>query len=148
MADPAPTSNELAQQRTDMASVRTHQADERTDMAVDRTVLAHERTLMAWIRTSTSLISFGFTIYKFFQYLREEKPVSHAGMFGPREFAMMMIIIGILALLLATIDHRGHMVALRAEYGASRVPYSMSAVLAALIALLGVLGLVLVIFHQ
>ena len=32
---------------------------------MDRTRLAYERTLMAWVRTATSLISFGFTIYKF-----------------------------------------------------------------------------------
>jgi putative membrane protein len=38
-----------------------------TDLAFERTVLAYERTLMAWIRTAISLISFGFTIYKFFQ---------------------------------------------------------------------------------
>ena len=35
-------------------------------LALDRTRLAYERTLMAWVRTATSLISFGFTIYKFF----------------------------------------------------------------------------------
>ena len=35
------------------------------EMAVDRTRMAHERTLMAWVRTATSLISFGFSIYKF-----------------------------------------------------------------------------------
>jgi putative membrane protein len=44
-----------------------------TQLAVERTTLAHERTLMAWVRTSVSLISFGFTIYKFFQYLRESE---------------------------------------------------------------------------
>ena len=43
-----------------------------TQLAVERTRLAYERTLMAWVRTATSLISFGFTIYKFFQFLREE----------------------------------------------------------------------------
>ncbi len=40
-----------------------------TELALDRTYLAHDRTLMAWVRTATSLISFGFTIYKFFQYM-------------------------------------------------------------------------------
>ena len=39
-----------------------------TQMALDRTWLAHERTLMAWVRTATSMISFGFTIYKFFEF--------------------------------------------------------------------------------
>jgi uncharacterized membrane protein YidH (DUF202 family) len=36
-----------------------------TDLAFERTMLAYERTLMAWVRTAISLISFGFTLYKF-----------------------------------------------------------------------------------
>jgi putative membrane protein len=119
-----------------------------TKLAVDRTRLAYDRTLLAWIRTATSLISFGFTIYKFFQYLRDEKHPAHTGLVGPREFAMVMIVTGILALLLATIDHRRHMVEMRGEYGRDVVPYSMSAVLAGLIALLGVFGLIAVTFRQ
>jgi putative membrane protein len=43
-----------------------------TELAVDRTWLAYERTLMAWVRTATSMISFGFSIYKFFQFEKEE----------------------------------------------------------------------------
>ena len=123
--------------------------DASTRMAVDRTRLAHERTMMAWIRTATSLISFGFTIYKFFDYLRGDKAsTAHHGLMGPREFAMAMIVTGILALALATIDHRQHMVALRGEYGVGNVPYSMSTVLAGLISLLGIFGLLIVFFRQ
>ena len=40
--------------------------DTSTRLAIQRTRLASERTLMAWIRTATSLIGFGFTIFKFF----------------------------------------------------------------------------------
>src|SRR5712675_638356 len=47
-------------------------AEERTDLALQRTIIAAERTLMAWIRTALSMIGFGFSIYKFFQYLPEE----------------------------------------------------------------------------
>ena len=47
-----------------------------TDLAFERTVLAYERTLMAWIRTAISCISFGFTIYKFFQEWRKtDQPI-------------------------------------------------------------------------
>jgi len=49
-------------------------ADSSTALALERTRLAHERTLMAWVRTATSLISFGFTIYKAFEYLRQRQP--------------------------------------------------------------------------
>jgi hypothetical protein len=59
--------------------VNTHAAlDSSTALALERTRLAHERRLMAWVRTATSLISFGFTIYKAFEYLRQRQPdVAH-----------------------------------------------------------------------
>ena len=116
-----------------------------TRLAVDRTRLAYERTLMAWTRTATSLISFGFTIYKFFQYLREGRPVPDSGMLGPRGFALLMIGIGLTALALATVEHRRNMKALRVDYGA--VPYSLAAVVASLIAVLGVAGLLAVLLR-
>jgi putative membrane protein len=71
-----------------------------TLLAIDRTRLAHERTLMAWVRTATSLISFGFTIYKFFQYLQEQQDPLRVRAFGPRQYATLMIVIGLLALVL------------------------------------------------
>ena len=108
-------------------------------LALDRTRLAHERTLMAWTRTATSLISFGFTIYKFFEYLRENRPAAEPGILGPQGFAVLMIVIGLTALLLATVEHRRSMKALRAAFG--EVPYSLAAVVAGLIAILGFLGL-------
>ena len=116
-----------------------------TVLAVERTRAAHDRTLLAWVRTSVSLISFGFTIYKFFQYLREGRAGTFDGAFGPRPFALMMIAIGLVALLLATADHRRHMAHLRAEYGS--IPYSLAAVVALLIGVLGVVGLVAVLFR-
>jgi putative membrane protein len=113
--------------------------------ALERTRLAYERTLMAWVRTATSLISFGFTIYKFFQYLREGRTGAVDGAFGPRAFALLMIAIGLTALLLATVDHRRHMAQLRAEYGS--VPYSLAAVVALFIGILGAVGLIAVVFR-
>jgi putative membrane protein len=113
-------------------------------LALDRTRLAYERTLMAWVRTATSLISFGFTIFKFFQFLREDRPELSEGVIGPRGFAVVMIAIGLTALLLATLEHRRHMNALRTSYGP--LPISLAAVVAALIAVLGVLGLASVLF--
>jgi putative membrane protein len=115
-----------------------------THLAVDRTRLAHDRTLMAWVRTATSLISFGFTIYKFFQYMSEKGQV-HEGLIGPRGFAMFMIGIGLIALLIATIQHRRDMVILRRVY--PEVPYSMATVLAGLISILGLFAFVLTIFR-
>ena len=99
-------------------------------LALDRTRLAYERTLMAWVRTATSLISFGFTIFKFFQFLQEDRPEISESAISPRGFALLMIAIGLTALLLATLEHRRHMNALRRSYGP--LPLSLAAVVAAL----------------
>lgn len=117
-----------------------------TDLAVDRTRLAHDRTMMAWVRTSASLISFGFTIYKFFQYMRDKGQLVEDRMFGPPQFAMFLIAIGLVALLLATIQHRRDMTTMRAHY--AHVPYSMATVVAGLVAILGVVTFVAVVFRQ
>src|SRR5215470_1468095 len=101
---------------------------------------------MAWVRTSTSLISFGFTIYKFFQYLHEQNTVTRDRLFGPRQYALLMISVGIIALIFATVQHRRDMKALRAQH--PEVPYSMVTLLAGLMSLLGVLALLAVIFHE
>ena len=118
-----------------------------TKLSIERTCLAHERTLMAWVRTSTSLISFGFTIYKFFQYLRESQTASPRGLVGPREFALMMITIGIVALVLATIGHRRSLEALRVQYGIP-VPHSLATTVSWLVGVFGLLLLLAVVFHQ
>ena len=121
--------------------------DTSTRLAVDRTRLAYERTLMAWIRTATSLISFGFTIYKFFQYLRDGQPVD-MGMVGPRSFAILLILIGLMSLVVGTLEHRSSIRALRAEFGSAVVPRSLATVVGSLVSALGVLGLVIVILRQ
>jgi putative membrane protein len=38
-----------------------------TDLGTMRTIMAADRTLMAWVRTALSMLSFGFTIYKFLE---------------------------------------------------------------------------------
>jgi putative membrane protein len=127
------------------------QLSDATRLAIDRTRLAYERTLMAWVRTATSLITFGFTIYKFFMYMTERGNATPAtGFFGPRSFAILMISVGLTALLLAAVQHRQHLQLLRAEYGGAgaRVPYSIATVVAALISGLGILSLLAVVFGQ
>jgi putative membrane protein len=118
-----------------------------TELALDRTHLAHERTLMAWVRTAVSLISFGFTIYKFFQYMREQQPGAPVRrLFGPREFALIMIALGVVSLLLATLQNWQSRNRLKRRY--HELPNSLATVIAVLISLLGILALVAVIFRQ
>jgi putative membrane protein len=115
--------------------------DTSTRLAVDRTRMAAERTLMAWIRTSTSMIAFGFTIFKFFQYLSTEER-RHGALLSPWAVGMLMIVIGLTALALAWFQHRQEMKTLRAE--GAHMPYSLAGVIAALIAGLGLFALVVV----
>lgn len=120
-----------------------------TQLAVDRTRLAYERTLMAWVRTATSLISFGFTIYKFFEFLREESAgkMPHADhLIGSRQFALVMILTGLGTLGLATLQHRRHLQTLRAQ--GALIPNSLAMMLALLVVLIGFLGLFVVLFRQ
>ena len=118
-----------------------------TQLAIDRTRLAFERTMMAWVRTATSLITFGFTVYKFFQFEKGNGAATQH-LIGPREFALMMISIGIFSLLLATFQHRQNMQILRVHYRGMHVPLSLAAVVGALIALLGILALIAVILRR
>jgi putative membrane protein len=119
-----------------------------TVLAVDRTRLAFERTMMAWVRTATSLITFGFTVYKFFQLEQGAGETPRQHLIGPREFALMMIGIGILSLLLATVQHWQNMSILRVHYRGMRIPLSLAAVVGGFIALLGVLALIAVILKR
>ena len=112
-----------------------------TRLAADRTRLAHERTLMAWVRTATSLISFGFTIYKFFQFeAGKGLPAATGRLLSPRVFALIMIGTGLVALLLSTIDYRRSMKALQAEFGTPRG--SVAGIVAAIVAVMGLLAFV------
>ncbi|MCX8556813.1 DUF202 domain-containing protein [Mycolicibacterium mucogenicum] len=113
--------------------------DTSTRLAVERTRLALERTTMAWIRTSTSLITFGFTIFKFFEYQAEQ---NHRTVVSPWIVGMVMIGIGLAALTLAWFQHRQEAAVLRAQD--PDLPYSLAGVMAGLIAMLGVLAFVTV----
>jgi putative membrane protein len=86
-------------------------AEERTDLAFTRSIMASERTLMAWIRTSLSMIGFGFTIFKFFQYLPADLAAGlAAGTIkrpnAPRNLGLTLIALGTLALMAASWQHR------------------------------------------
>jgi putative membrane protein len=96
--------------------------------------LAHDRTLLAWVRTATSLITF----QQFFRKARFGAPES-TGIIGPHGFGLAMIIIGVVALVLGTLDHRWRMLALQARYPAKEPHRSWASLLAALVALLGLL---------
>jgi putative membrane protein len=114
-------------------------AEERTDLALHRTIIASERTLMAWIRTALSMIGFGFTIYKFFQYLPAEIAAGNVRRpQAPRNLGMTLIALGTLALVAAAWDHRRSL----NELGVSqkRHIWSISFVVAIFVVLIGIIA--------
>jgi putative membrane protein len=80
-------------------------AQDRTDLAVQRTSMAAQRTLMAWTRTSLSMISFGFSIFKFMQYMQEQGNAIIKSHRGPRNFGITLIAVGIISLLIACVQY-------------------------------------------
>lgn len=133
-----------------MAPVTAEQpaaAPDQVTLALERTYLAHERTLMAWTRTATSLITFGFTLYKFFEYLHERGEAARGQQaIGARTFGLIMIGIGVVTLIVASLQHEVQVRRLKAQY--PNAPFSLALLLAGLIACLGILGFISGIVHS
>lgn len=113
-----------------------------TRLAFERTRIAYERTMMAWVRTATSLITFGFAVYKFFQFEMKGAAVTPA-LIGPRGFGLILIVIGLLSLLLGAGEHWRDLRTLRQQY--PDMPHSMSAWIGTAIGTLGLVALVAVL---
>lgn len=118
-------------------------ARKHTDWAAFNTRFAAERTLMAAVRTSLSLISFGFTIYKFFEAMGESSPL-HVK--GPRRLGLTLVVIGILVLVAGGWQYVGFMKALKSESGIE-FPWSISLGAATLLALTGLVVFVVILIR-
>jgi len=101
---------------------------------------------MAWIRTSLSMISFGFSIYKFFQYLGESP--AGVGLYrqGPRNLGRVMVLMGVLLLVPAIIQHWQFLRGLNAR-AHRKFPPSLALITAVIIQLIGI-GAMLSMFFR
>ena len=117
------------------------------ELAKERNREAAERTLLAWIRTALSLIGFGFGIGKLTGYLEA------AGIHTTRDpihsslvFGSSFIVVGIFGLLAAIVQHARILKRLAQPefvYDSMR-PIAMT--IAALLMLIGVFGLVTILW--
>jgi putative membrane protein len=99
--------------------------------------------MLSWIRTATSLITFGFSVYKFFQ-IERKKEVEY--LVGPEGFGLLLVAIGLVSLLLATWEFRANLRTLGIEYSAKL--RSPTVVLAALISVLGIAAFIIILLRR
>jgi len=123
--------------------------DTTTRLAIERTRVAYERTVMAAIRTATSLITFGFSAYKFFQMDlfdgRTSRTQAKPTLLGPKEFGLTLIALGLLSLMLAWLEYHRDIKTLKREY--PMMPRSNIGIIACLVALVGTGLLVIVLMN-
>lgn len=113
------------------------------ELAMDRSRMASERTLMAWLRTSLSMISFGFTIFKFLEALQQQAEAPVLRPDSPRNVGLALIGIGTGALILACVQHRQYLRALGPDQ--PRAGLDLPLAVSCLVALLGLLMFVSVV---
>ena len=122
----------------------------RTGMSFQRTRMSADRTLMSVIRTALSLIGFGFTIFQFFEKLRETNLlVVNPG--AARHFGLMLVLLGIVMLVLGIGFHVTFMVGLRRErhhmrddgliHAESTFPVSVTLIVATALLITGLLAI-------
>ena len=127
----------------------------RTGMSFQRTRMSADRTLMSVIRTSLSLIGFGFTIFQFFEKLKEAGTLAHAG--APRNFGIALVALGIVMLVGGIIYHVQFMLHLRHQreamiaeglvHGESKFPVSLTLLTAVILLLIGVTAITSMLFN-
>jgi len=115
------------------------------ELALDRTRMASERTLMAWVRTSLSMISFGFTVFKFIQVIEENNMSKFIKDHTARNFGLFLIGIGTFALVIAIIQHYKYLKVL--GLGLHGKFWDLSFVVACLIGLLGIVMFVSIVLN-
>jgi len=140
----------------DAGDKSTELSSRRTGMSFQRTRMSADRTLMSVIRTSLALISFGFTIYQFFQRLEEDKVVHQSR--APRNFGMALIWLGVGMITVGILYHVQFMLELRRQraemardqliHAQSSFPVSYTLVVAILLLLLGLAAIVSVAMRR
>ncbi|HEX4682631.1 MAG TPA: DUF202 domain-containing protein [Gemmatimonadaceae bacterium] len=132
-------------------------SERQTGLAFQRTRMSADRTLMSIIRTSLALISFGFTIYQFFNHLKESGAIATTRP-AARNFGGALVLIGVGMLAAGIVYHLSFMRGLRQErntlkaagliYAESRFPVSLTVIVALLVLLVGVLAMASIVFHS
>ena len=81
-------------------------SQEKEELSVDRARLAQERALLAWVRTSTTLMTFGFALFKFLEaQLTQNHRPPLLGFITPRVIGLTLLLSGFFGLALSVYRH-------------------------------------------
>ena len=76
------------------------------ELSVDRARLAQERALLAWVRTATTLMTFGFALFKFLEaQLTQNHRPPLLGFITPRVIGLTLLLSGFFGLALSVYRH-------------------------------------------
>lgn len=101
------TMNEKEQPQSTLNAEKTAAANKISELetlAIVRTRFSSERGLLAWMRTSVSLFTFGFSIIKFFDYLKQQQQ-GDQNPEGLYRLGLVLICVGIMILAPAVVQH-------------------------------------------
>jgi putative membrane protein len=115
------------------------------ELALERTIMAAQRTLLAWTRTAISMIGFGFSLFKFLQYMRQGNLTPLLPLQGPRNLSLAFIGTGIFALGIAVVQNWQFLREICGPGG--QRPFNLSLAVAGLVALIGIMAFVNVLFR-
>ena len=116
------------------------------ELAKERNRAAAERTLMAWIRTALSLIGFGFGIGKLSAYMEAAGLHRHDPAHTSLIFGSSFIVVGILGLLAAIVQHARILKRLSRPDFAYNAMRPIAMTVAAVLMLIGVFGLTAILW--
>ena len=132
------------------SDVATELARRRTGMSFQRTRMSADRTLMSVIRTALALIGFGFTIFQFFEKMKDANVLSAVN--APRNFGIALVALGIAMLVLGIVYQVQFMLELRKTreemtadgliHGKSRFPPSLTLITALILLAIGIAAIV------
>ena len=119
------------------------------ELAKERSREAADRTLMAWIRTALSLIGFGFAIASFRDILLEGGLIRnpHKEFNGALVFGLSFVTLGVLGLLLATLQHWNILQHLKQDDFSYTGFRPLAFIMAILLMLIGLFAFIAVLVH-
>ena len=124
--------------------------DKQTDLSDPRTQFAAERTLLAWVRTGLAMMGFGFVVARFGLFLRELASVQGRPLEQRLGISLWvgtaLVLMGVAVNLLAAVKHVSTVRRLSQGQPIRFSPVSLGTVVAVLLAILGLLVAVYLIF--